>query len=310
LAAQLDEARRIWTTHIGTAQSQMHEATAQLLDGFNRILQDLDAITDPQAADAGGGEGLDSRAAMLERCESRLRGLISSFGAFVESRDAMLGSVRSLSAASGDLCAMAEDVAMIARQTNLLSINAAIEAARAGESGRGFAVVAAEVRRLAAESGNTGKRIGEQVGGFGKRMEDAMRQAAEQTERDAQVIRGSEQTIGEVIAQVDQAVTQLHERAAALSARSQAVRTQVEGMMIAFQFQDRVHQIMEQVSASIGIGLDRIKAELSGAPAPAPEEWQTLLRAGYSTREQRAVHQPGEQPAAAGPAASGKTVFF
>ena len=40
----------------------------------------------------------------------------------------------------------------IARQTNMLSLNASIEAARAGEYGKGFAVVASEVGKLAARS--------------------------------------------------------------------------------------------------------------------------------------------------------------
>ena len=290
-AQLIESATQRWATHIQTAQTQMRDATGELLNGFGSILGELDKIT---------GEGThgqkdqgDRRAGMLQECEQELLALVRNFDTFVQSRDKMLATVTRLDSASTGLLGMAEEVAVIARQTNLLSLNATIEAARAGTAGRGFAVVAAEVRRLSAASGQTGKRIGDQVSDFSQQVHHTLAEASERVEADRTLVSASEKTIGSVIERVDSTVSELNSHAIELGAHGAMVRNHVEQMMVSFQFQDRVQQVLDQITQSMSSAASRLNVAAQGTALPTAQEWDDLLTAGYTTDEQRYGHTQG-----------------
>ncbi|QJC52834.1 methyl-accepting chemotaxis protein [Paenibacillus albicereus] len=64
----------------------------------------------------------------------------------------MAGQVESLQESTRSIRQIMDVLGGVAKQTNILSLNASIEAARAGAAGKGFMVVAAEIRQLSEQS--------------------------------------------------------------------------------------------------------------------------------------------------------------
>jgi len=111
------------------------EAANHLNESCNRLRESMDQVTDNSKELADG-------ASTLKDLENTLQEKIKS---------------------SAEMVTFVQN---LARQTNLLGVNAAIEAARAGQYGKGFSVVANEIRSMANNSSQSVDNITENLNGI------------------------------------------------------------------------------------------------------------------------------------------------
>lgn len=194
----------------------------------------------------------------------------------------------------------------IARQTNMLSLNASIEAARAGEHGKGFAVVAAEVGKLAARSKDAAGEIGElssstvtaaeRAGEMLQTLVPEIRRTADLVQEISAASReqntGADQ-INSALSQLDMVIQQNASAAEELSSLSEELTSQASEMEGTVSF-FTVHE-SDRGSAPVA----RIEERKQESPGGQPVRQQ----AGRQTPQQ-AVRQQGEEKTEIVPAES------
>jgi methyl-accepting chemotaxis protein len=217
----------------------------------------------------------------------------------------MLARVQGLDRFIVELQDMAADVAKIAQQSNLLSLNAAIEAARSGDAGRGFAVVAQEFRMLANQSGETGRRIAEKVAVINAAIVEASALVRDSVKQEDGSMANAEAAIGRVLGGFREITDALLRSSTLLKHESIGIKSEIHEALVQLQFQDRVSQIMSHLRTSIASlpGFLQQPAQRyaqSGDLVPlAPGALLDDLKDRYVMADQHVIHQGGTVQAGA-----------
>jgi methyl-accepting chemotaxis protein len=148
------------STQLSAASEQMAGASHEISQASEQqraaLEQVASAITELSASIAQVSERVRSSRGQVERAEQAVDEGAAAGGA----SSAAMESIRATNAQMVKAVGVIQE---IARQTNLLSLNAAIEAAKAGTQGKGFSVVAEEVRKLAERSAGAAREVAELI---------------------------------------------------------------------------------------------------------------------------------------------------
>jgi len=156
----------------------------------------------------------------------------------VEESTSAMGAIQDSSREVGKITTVIAD---IARQTNLLSLNAAIEAAKAGVHGKGFAVVADEIRKLAERSGSAAREI-----------DGLIHKSGERVGAGSQAVQNVSASLNLMQTNIRDYADQIKEIASAMEAQAHASEDVVKGIQTTLDLTERNASATVELSATIG----------------------------------------------------------
>jgi len=248
---------------VGRVQSMLSDAIVTLTTSFNGILaatqaQEAIAVSLVKDDDAESGTSYDE---FIQNTSDVMQKVVDNVIMNSKLGMELVELTDRISKRAADVESILGEIAGIAKQTNLLALNAAIEAARAGEAGRGFAVVADEVRDLSTRT----SQFSQQIAVVMKSMREGVSGAEDAIERlastDMNFALESKRQVEQVLTSMESLNQQRGKAIVLLGEHAHTMDGEVGRAVTALQFQDMVSQLIAHVDRRTA-ALDAFMGEL------------------------------------------------
>ncbi len=287
-APLVGEVLPVWHRQIESARIHSEDSMGGILASFGSISERLDqAIQVTRGQQAGLiGQSADE---LVTRNEEAVTQMLAPMRQAMDSRDAVYTKLDAFGEAMSELRQICLQIKQLARRTNMVALNASVEASRAGEHGSGFAVVAQEVRQLALQSAEAANKMMSRTNGLDLELQTLRTEAATHDSSDEALKDQADRSARAVISGLLQSLGEVNRSTRDLQEAGEAVQQEVEQVLMNFQSQDRLSQILGCVMEDMNRLTEWLQqgGDLSASQAG---EWLARLDASYTMEEQRSEH--------------------
>lgn len=287
----------IWEKQINNVVGQIKGAIGEMSSKFSALSSNLDAAVhssqkSTEEVKLDSGQASISISEIFYQTENELGNVLTVLSETQESKRKLVEKFKDFKEFTKQLGEMSDEVATNARMTNILSLNARVEAARSDTNGQGFAVVAQEVRDLAISSAKIGERIADLVSSFDSGMESVIEMAEKNAEEDVKTLKSSKETIINVMEKFKAITESMAKGAKDMHETGQHIQSEISDVLIALQFQDRVSQILENISENM-----TTLQQQGNEDEQVLDAWFETMQQSYTTEEQKLAHSEHETSA-------------